>query len=189
MRRHVPAAGSYAAPSRNGGVSGAAQVYIAPYRPAKEASQETSRSPPRTSTSLPVHASAARLRADSGDRATDSHAPIASSASAPGGPVAAGVGVATAAGAPGGATASPHPASATNAAAPASSLDLTGDRTARGPGSFGGYAECTAFRVGYHSPPAGSPAMFQLHDTVGVMRRYVPGPTIPTRSCGPSATP
>ena len=31
--------------------------------------------------------------------------------------------------------------------------------------------------------------MFQLHDTVGVIRRNIPGPNMPTRSTGPSATP
>jgi hypothetical protein len=39
----------------------------------------------------------------------------------------------------------------------------------------------------YQVSPAGSPAMFQLQEMVGVMRIYVPGPTIPSRSTGCSA--
>ncbi len=31
-------------------------------------------------------------------------------------------------------------------------------------------ARCSALRAGYQTSPTGSPAMFQLHETVGVMR-------------------
>jgi len=48
---------------------------------------------------------------------------------------------------------------------------------------------CTALRESYHVSPTGSPSMFQLHDTVGVMRMKWPGPTIPTRVIGLSAVP
>jgi hypothetical protein len=50
-------------------------------------------------------------------------------------------------------------------------------------------AACSHLRAAYQSSPTGSPAMFQLHDTVGVIRRNIPGPNMPTRSTGPSATP
>ena len=42
--------------------------------------------------------------------------------------------------------------------------------------------QCSVRGIGYQVSPTGSPARFQVHDTVGVMRRYHPGPTMPVRS-------
>ncbi len=67
-------------------------------------------------------------------------------------------------------------------------VPVTTRSTIRPPASHSG-RRCTVFCAGYQLSPAGSPAMFQLHDTVGVMGTKMPGPTMPTRSTGSPASP